>query len=81
MFASFKGFRQTLLFYYYVDLITDEDFIILFELLSSRDPDFVYDSYDRFDLNNINDGKCKAMLTARETLMKTFFIHNHKIAN
>ena len=53
--ASFKEFRQTLLLYYDVDLITDEDFIILYELFSSRNPDFAYDSHDRFDFDNMND--------------------------
>ena len=37
--ASFKEFRQILLLYYDADLITDEDFIILYELFS-RNPDF-----------------------------------------
>lgn len=33
--ASFKEFCQTLLLYYDVDLISDEDFIILYEWFSS----------------------------------------------
>lgn len=47
--ASLKEFRQTLLVYYDADLINDEDFIILYDSFSSRNPDFAYDSYDRFD--------------------------------
>ena len=69
--ASFKEFRQTLLLYYDVDLITDEDFIILYELFSSRNPDFAYDSYDRFDLDNMNDDECKAEFRVRKRDLPT----------
>ena len=68
--ASFKVFRQTLL-YYDVDLITDENFIILCELFSSRNPDFAHDSYDRFDLDNINDDECKAEFRVRKRDLPT----------
>ena len=64
--ASFKEFPQTLLLYYDVDLITDEDFIIFYELFSSRNPDFAYDSYNRFDLDNMNDDECKAEFRVRK---------------
>ena len=69
--ASFKEFRQTLLLYYDADLITDEDFIILYELFSSRNPDFAYDSYDRFDLDNMNDDECKAEFRVRKRDLPT----------
>lgn len=69
--ASFKEFRQTLLLYYDVDLITDEDFIILYELFSSRNPDFAYDSYDRFDLDNMNYDECKAEFRVRKRDLPT----------
>ena len=69
--ASFKEFRQILLLYYDVDLITDEDFIILYELFSSRNPDFAYDSYDRFILDNMNDDECKAEFRVRKRYLPT----------
>ena len=69
--VSFKEFPQTLLLYYDVDLITDEDFIILYELFSSRNPDFAYDSYDRFDLDNMNDDECKAEFRVRKRDLPT----------
>ena len=69
--ASFKEFRQTLLLYYDADLITDEDFIILYELFSSRNPDFAYDSHDRFDFDNMNDDECKAEFRVRKRDLPT----------
>ena len=53
-------------FYYDVDLITDEDFIILSEFFSSRNPDFAYDLCDRFDFDNMNDDECKAEFRVRK---------------
>ena len=50
--ASFKEFRQ--------------DFIIFYELFSSRNPGFAYDSYDRFDLDNMNDDECNAEFRVRK---------------
>lgn len=79
--ASFKEFRQTLLLYYDVDLITDEDFIILYELFSSRNPDFAYDSYDRFDLDTMNDNECKAEFRVKKKIfqhwLKLLGFHGH----
>ena len=69
--ASFKEFRQILLLYYDAELITDEDFIILYELFSSRNPDFAYDSYDRFHLDNMNDDECKAEFRVRKRGLPT----------
>ena len=69
--GSFKEFRQTVLLYYDVDLVTDEDFIILYELFSSRSPDFAYDSYDRFVLDNMNDDEFKAEFRVRQRDLPT----------
>ena len=49
----------------------DEDFIILYELFSSRNPDFAYDSYDRFDLDNMNEDECKAEFRVRKRDLPT----------
>ena len=69
--ASFKEFRQTLLLYYDADLISDEDFIILYDSFSSRNPDFAYDSYDRFDLDHMNDDECIAEFRVRKRDLPT----------
>ena len=69
--ASFKEFRQILLLYYDADLITDEDFIILYELFSSQNPDFAYDLYDPFHLDNMNDNECKVEFGVRKRDLPT----------
>ena len=64
--ASFKEFRQTLLLSYDANLTSDEDFIIFYELFSTRNPDFAYDSYNRFDLDEMNDDECNAEFRVRK---------------
>ena len=56
--TTYKKFRKTL--YYNANLISDEDFIIFYELFSSQNPDFAYDAYNRFDLDEMNNDKCNA---------------------
>ena len=41
-------------------LITDEELSLLLEENTSRNPDFCYDAYDRFDLENMEEAKCKS---------------------
>ena len=52
--------------YYDASLISDEDYIILYELLIFiTNPDFAYES-NRFDLNEMNDDECKAEFEVRK---------------
>ena len=53
-------FRQTLLLYYDANVISDGNFIIFYELLSSRNPDFTCNAYNRFELDEMNDDECNA---------------------
>ena len=41
-------------------LITDEELLLLLEENTSRNPDFTYDAYDRFDLENMEEAECKS---------------------
>ena len=69
--ASFKEFRQTLLLYYDANLISDEDFIFFYELFSSRNPEFAYNAYNRFDLDEMNDDECNAKFILRKRDLPT----------
>ena len=44
--------------YYDASLISDEDYIILYELISYTNPNFAYES-NRFDLDEMNDNEFK----------------------
>ena len=41
-------------------LITDEELLLLLDLNIAKNPEFSYDIYDRFDLDEIDEAECKA---------------------
>ena len=68
----FSSSNASLMFY--------EDYIILYELLSSRIPDFAYES-NCFDLDEMNDDECKAEFGVRKchTCETSFICCRNKI--
>ena len=58
--ATFEEFRLLLVLYYDANLISDEDFVLLYEMFPSKNPNFPYDEYARFDLDNMSEAECKA---------------------
>ena len=43
-------------------LFTDEELLLLLGLNTAKNPEFSYDIYDRFDLDEIDEAECKAEL-------------------
>ena len=58
--ATFKWFRRLLVLYYDANLLSDEDFLFLYEMFPSKNPNFSFDEYSRFDLDNMSEAECKA---------------------
>ena len=56
--SSFKEVRELLLVAYDSEIINDEEFLVLFENYCSRNTQFPYNSYPRFELENMQDGEC-----------------------
>ena len=48
--ASFEEFRLLLVLYYDANIVSDEDFLLLYEIFPSKNPNFPYNEYTRFDL-------------------------------
>ena len=57
---SFKDLRDVLFLYNEENLISDEEFLLLYDHYSSKNPEFGYDEYSRFDLDEVGDAECKA---------------------
>ena len=57
---AFKDFRNLLVMSHDDGLIDDEEFIVLHDLYSSRDPDFPYDVYAPFDLDELDESESVA---------------------
>ena len=60
--ASFCETRETLLLAYNEDLITDEEFVLLYNLNTSKNFDYPQWNYNRFDLDEWSDEECRSDL-------------------
>ena len=52
--------RDCLLLCHDQKYINDEEFLYLYDINQSKNPDLPYWTYDRFDLDNLNDSECEA---------------------
>ena len=57
---SFREIREMLLIAYDSKIISDEEFLVLWESYQSKYPEFPCSSYAKFDLENIDIAKCLA---------------------
>ena len=57
---SFKDLREALFLSYEENTISDEEFLLLYDEYSSKNPEFKYSDYERFDLDKLGDTECKA---------------------
>ena len=58
--ASFKKIRNVLLECLDDDVIDEEEFVLLYDLNRSKNPEFPHDNYERFDLESMDPAECKA---------------------
>ena len=58
--ATFRKARESLLTSYAEDLIDEDEFLLLYDLNVSKNPDLPYWSYEKFELDNLTDDECKA---------------------
>ena len=58
--ASFRDARLMLLDIYDDGLIDEEELLVLYDLNTSKNPVFPYESYERFELTDMDEAECKA---------------------
>ena len=63
---SLREIREMLLIAYDSKLISDEEFLVLWESYQFKNPEFPYSSYARFDLQNIDEAECLAELRVQK---------------
>ena len=51
---SFKNVRELLLLSYVNNVVSDREFVLLYDAYQSKNPDFNYQQYDPFNLDNID---------------------------
>ena len=52
--------RELTLLSYAENLLSDDEFLVLWEDNHSKNPDFPWDRYSPFDLENMDEAECKA---------------------
>ena len=63
---AFKDLRNSLIISYDDGFINDEEFVLLYDLYSSKDLDFPYDAYAPCDLEELDDAECVAEFRFRK---------------
>ena len=58
--ANLRNVRECLLLGHAFNLIDDEEFVMLYNLNSNKNPDFRYWKYDHFDVDTLDDAECNA---------------------
>ena len=58
--------RNLLLFLYDDESISDEEFLTLYESYGSKNPDFPYSAYPKFDYDQIDESECLAEFRVRK---------------
>ena len=63
---AFKDLRNSLIISYDDGFIDDEEFVLLYDLYSSKDLDFPFDAYAPFDLEELDEAECVAEVRFRK---------------
>ena len=58
--ASFRDIRNLLVESFDDDDISEDEFLLLYDANTSKNPDFPYECYGLFDLNDMDDSECLA---------------------
>ena len=58
--SSFRDLRELLVLSFDKKFISDTEFLILYDSFMSKNPDFSYDTYPIFSLDDVEEAECKA---------------------
>ena len=65
--ASFREIRSILLQSFDDGDISKDEFPLLYDVNTSKNPDFPYESYGKFDLNDMDDSECLSEFRFRKS--------------
>ena len=65
--ASFREIRSILLQSFDNGDISEDEFLLLYDVNTSKNPDFPYESYGKFDLNDMDDSECLSEFRFRKS--------------
>ena len=65
--ASFREIRSILLQSFDDGDISEYEFLLLYNVNTSKNPDFLYESYGKFDLSDMDDCECLSEFCFRKS--------------
>ena len=71
---SFKHARDALVLCHDNGVIGDEEFCLLYDANRSKNPEFPYEEYGKFDLEDMEDDECKAEFCFHKEDMAGFLL-------
>ena len=76
--STFREFREILFLYYDTRVVSDEEFVLLYETFQYKNSDFPYRDCSWFDLEEMDEAECKAEFRVKKkdltALAKSLFI-------
>ena len=75
--ASFRDIHNLLVESFDDDNISEDEFLLFYDANTSKNPDFPYDCYGSFDLNEMDDSECLEALK----LPQSFTCHRGTICD
>ena len=71
--ASFREIRSILLQSFDDGDISEDEFLILYDVNTSENPDFPNENYGKFDLNDVDDSACLSEFRFRQGDLSAFW--------
>ena len=71
--ASFREIRSILLQSFDDGYISEDEFLILYDVNTSKNPDFPNENYGKFDLNDVDDSACLSEFRFRKGDLSAFW--------
>ena len=71
--ASFREIRSILLQSFDDGYILEDEFLILYDVNTSKNPDFPNENYGKFDLNDVDDSACLSEFRFRKGDLSAFW--------
>ena len=71
--SAFREIRSILLQSFDDGEISENEFLLLYDVNTSKNPDFPYESYGKFDLNDMDDNECLSEFRFRKSDLPILF--------
>ena len=71
--SAFREIRSILLQSFDDGGISENEFLLLYDVNTSKNPDFPYESYGKFDLNDMDDNECLSEFRFRKSDLPVLF--------